>query len=74
MSAAEGNEGPDKVQLVAVSPSMREAGLRELADVVGRLPPAEIVAAVYLAMEYERLFALGKLSGLGEKALEIRQG
>lgn len=46
--------------LVLVSPQMERAGLEELRE-LGLSDPAYLVRSIYMAMEYERLEALGKL-------------
>lgn len=63
----------EPVELVGVTPQMVAAGLREFADSCGAAP-TDLVANLYLAMEYQRLGMLGQLSSFGDKALKVRDG
>ncbi len=62
---------PEPVEIIVVTPAMERAGLERARELVGQ-PPTYVVSAIYLAMEYERLGGLGKLSRLGDKTLKIR--
>lgn len=52
--------------LVEVTPKMIEAGVHELRDHPFTAPLQEIVEAVYMAMEYERLDSPGKIGRLSD--------
>lgn len=45
---------------ILITPAMVEAALQELHE-VGLSDPAYLVRSIYMAMEFERLDALGKL-------------
>jgi hypothetical protein len=66
-----GRQADAKVELVAVTPAMVSAGLERARELAGQ-DLSYIVSAIYLAMEYERLWELGQLNGLGEKAFKVR--
>ena len=67
----QGGAGAPAIELVAVTPEMEAAGLERARELVGE-NPGYVVAAVYLAMEYERLYMNGQLSGLDKQALKVR--
>jgi hypothetical protein len=67
-----GDAGAPKIELVVVTPAMLEAGLERARELIGEAPDY-VVTAVYLAMEYERLFMNGQLSSLNKQALKVRQ-
>jgi len=61
-----GNSSPDLVGFVVVTPEMKRAGLERARELIGE-DPTYVVAAIYLAMEYERLGAAGKLTSLADQ-------
>ena len=65
-------QGGVKIGFVVVSPAMEAAGLERTRELLGE-DLRYIVSSIYLAMEYERLAALGQLSGLDKEAIQIRQ-
>ena len=69
MPKLESDRAATQIELVVVTPEMKAAGLERARELVGE-DPGYIVSAVYLAMEYERLFMNGQLSGLDKQALK----
>jgi hypothetical protein len=60
-----------EIEMITVSSAMKAAGMERAREVRGE-EFGYAVAAIYLAMEYERLGVAGQLSSFDKQALKVR--